>query len=135
MPNRVWPRTATVLALAVLLLLPGAVSAAPSFSGPARLANPSQILVQAWSFLTSFWEEIGCSLDPSGACVGSSLDNGCRLDPNGNGCSLDPDGRYGQSFVDEGCSLDPSGAGCAQNHLSSDEGCSLDPDGRCSDSR
>jgi hypothetical protein len=109
MSNRVWPRTATILTLAVLLLLPGAASAAPSFFGPARLASPSQMLLQAWSFLTSFWGE-----------------SGCRLDPNGAG---------GKSFIDEGCSLDPSGAGCVQDQPLSDNGCSLDPDGRCADAR
>lgn len=109
MPNRVWPRTATILTLAVLLLLPGAASAAPSFFGPARLASPSRILSQAWSVLTSFWGEIGCRLDPNGACVSSSLD--------------------------AGCSLDPSGAGCVQDHPFSDIGCSLDPDGHCADGK
>jgi hypothetical protein len=135
MPNRVWPRTATILTLAVLLLLPGGASAAPSFSGPARLASPSQILFQGWSFLTSFWGESGCRLDPNGACVSSSLDNGCSLDPSGNGCRLDPNGAGGQSFVDAGCSLDPSGAGCVQDHPFSDNGCRLDPDGRCADGK
>jgi hypothetical protein len=114
MSNRFWPRTTTMLTLAVLLLLPGAASAAPSFFGPARLTSPSQILLQAWSFLTSFWGESGCRLDPNGACVSSNLDNGCRLDPSGNGCSLDPDGARGQSFVDAGCSLDPDGS-CADS--------------------
>jgi hypothetical protein len=109
MPNRVWPRTATSLTLAVLLLLPGAASAAPSFFGPARLANPSQMLLQAWSFLASFWGKAGCSLDPDGA--------------------------GGKSLIDEGCSLDPSGTSCAQDRPSTDEGCSLDPDGRCANAR
>jgi hypothetical protein len=109
MSNRVWPRTATILTLAVLLLLPGVASAAPSSFGPARLASPSQMLLQAWSFLASFWGEAGCRLDPDGAGV--------------------------QSFVDVGCSLDPSGTGCAQDRPSTDVGCSLDPDGRCAVSR
>jgi hypothetical protein len=93
------------------------------------------MLLQAWSFLTSFWGENGCRLDPNGACVNSNLEVGCSLDPSGNGCSLDPNGAGGQSFVDEGCSLDPNGVGCVQDHPFGDNGCSLDPDGRCADSR
>ena len=71
--------------------------------------TPLAFLDQLWGFLTSWG--------------GSSLDEGCGMDPNG-GCRP-----ASQPRTDEGCIMDPSG-GCRAG-AQVDEGCIMDPDGRC----
>jgi hypothetical protein len=77
-------RTAVLVLLAAVLLVPGAASAAP------RSASPS-FLPRLWSLLTAIiWPDEGCGIDPDGRCKGAtastlpaSADEGCLIDPNG----------------------------------------------------
>jgi len=79
-------RTAVFVLLAVLLLVPGAASAAP------RSASPG-FLPRLWSLLVALWPDAGCLIDPSGLCKGTpaaapalpaSADAGCGIDPSGS---------------------------------------------------
>jgi hypothetical protein len=88
---------------AVLLLL-----AAPALHGAdAPRPRPAAVrpvavgsaapAVQLWSWLTGFWDAVGCSLDPNGHCApdaGSPATAGTPTEPDLGevGCSLDPSG-------------------------------------------
>jgi len=78
--------------IAALFVLSILVAAPWSAAEPrhARGVVPAQmILGQLWSQWTVLWSDIGCVIDPSGACGGSSApsqsDIGCIADPSG-GC-------------------------------------------------
>lgn len=100
-------RSAALFVLSILLAAPWS-AAEPRH---ARGAAPVQLLDQLWSQWTILWSDIGCILDPNGACGGSSVpsqaDIGCGADPNG-GC-------HGStaSQSDIGCIADPNG-GCGR---------------------
>ena len=99
------------LALAATLILPWPAAAQPSRQTLSRAAaagasaSPS-FLAQAWGALVSLWGEIGCGLDPDGACAPASAEIGCGLDPSGL-CAPAPDTSDQQ---DIGCLIDPNGA-------------------------
>jgi hypothetical protein len=131
-------RTVLLLLVAVLLALPGAVSAAGLQSprtARAILYDPLDLFSHLWSL----FRKEGCNIDPNGLCAPK---NGCGIDPDGlcapkNGCSVDPDGRclpHGSSLAtgDNGCEFDPSGR-CreSQSPVQTKNGCEADPDGRC----
>jgi hypothetical protein len=102
---------APLLALPILLTL----LATPAGALPLERALPD-LLSRGWSFLSSLWAEVGCSVDPFGHCGESSApapilsEGGCSIDPHGlcgavsapapilseEGCSIDPHGRRGQ---------------------------------------
>ena len=104
--------------LALLLALPillATLTASPAGAFPLDRALP-ELFARGWSFLSSIWAGVGCSVDPYGRCDASSApapifsDAGCMIDPNGGcgalnapvpifsdaGCELDPHGRCGQ---------------------------------------
>jgi hypothetical protein len=57
---------------------------------------------------TILWSDIGCVIDPSGACGGNSAPSQVDI-----GCGIDPDGRCRDSAAsqtDIGCGADPNGA-------------------------
>jgi hypothetical protein len=113
-------RIAVLCCLLLVFTAPWAAAEPREAYGPAS----SQLLAQLWSWLSGFWSEEGCMIDPSGWCGG---DEGCMLDPDGRnqetpsplyqeeGCMIDPNGRCGEAprpgNLDEGCMLDPSGCG------------------------
>lgn len=103
-------RTAALVLLAAILLLPGAASATP------RSASPS-LVPRLWSLLATIWPDAGCLIDPNGICKGTtstlpvSMDEGCLIDPNGR------------------CKGTPVAAPVLP--VSLHEGCGIDPDGRC----
>ncbi|HXU30442.1 MAG TPA: hypothetical protein VN851_07700 [Thermoanaerobaculia bacterium] len=102
---------ALLLALPILLTL----FAAPAGALPLERALP-ELFARGWSFLSSLWAEVGCSVDPHDRCAVSSApaaifsEGGGSIDPNGEcsassvplpilkdaGCGIDPDGRCGQ---------------------------------------
>jgi hypothetical protein len=70
-----------------LVLIPGRVLADKGRSQTAKA--PVATVPGFWSALTNLWQEAGCLIDPSGACVSEpepvtlSSDAGCIIDPNG----------------------------------------------------
>ena len=110
MPAHPSPARLAALALAAALILPWPAAAQPSRQTSVRetaTTSPasSNLLAQAWSALVSLWEEIGCGIDPSGACAPASGEIGCGIDPNGL-CATAP-GTSGQQDI--GCLIDPNG--------------------------
>lgn len=86
-----------VVVLALLLTTPWPVEASPSEAPRAEVAaNPFHLFLE---WLAGFWDDNGCTFDPSGSCRESadsespsgaeSLDNGCTFDPNGLPCRDD----------------------------------------------
>jgi hypothetical protein len=116
------PRPTTVLLVLVLglaLSLPGPATASPHREPARREAArrpPLDLSGRLWSFLTSFWAEEGCDIDPNGRCaatrstsgVTGQTDTGCDIDPNGR-CTAasSTSGVTGQT--DTGCYIDPNG--------------------------
>lgn len=99
-------RTAALALLAVLLLVPGAASAAPRSSSPS-------FLPQLWSLLAAFWPDAGCLIDPNGLCKATvTVDEGCGIDPDGR-CKGTASAL--PATIDEGCGIDPSG-NCTTGH-------------------
>jgi hypothetical protein len=86
-------------------------SAAQAAQGPLRLAGSLNLFAKGLAAAFG-WLDIGCSIDPSGACrpsppPASQLDGGCRIDPQ-DGC------QHSSQPADQlniGCSIDPQG-GC-----------------------
>ena len=103
-------RTAVLMLLTVVLLVPGAASAAP------RSISPS-FLPRVWSLLEALWPAAGCLIDPSGLCKGTTSAMPATVD---EGCGIDPSGR---------CKGSP--ASVPSLPASTDEGCGIDPNGRC----
>jgi hypothetical protein len=103
-------RCTRILALAGLLA---------SLSGPAAQAQtrfqPPPAAPSLLSSLTGGLWELGRAV---WARLGLTLDNGCKMDPDGNCVKAD---------LDNGCQMDPSGQ-CVKSTL--DNGCQMDPDGR-----
>jgi hypothetical protein len=73
-----------------LILIPGRALASPPDSSRVRVAKLSSVASHVWSLLSGLWQEAGCVIDPNGAiCTPTlspevpSLDEGCRLDPDG----------------------------------------------------
>jgi len=96
-------RAAALFILSILLAAPWS-AAEPRQDH--RAGSP--LLGRIWSRLTVLWSDIGCIIDPNGACHGSAATQGDI------GCGADPDGRCHSSAAtqgDIGCGADPSG-GC-----------------------
>jgi len=81
-------RIALLFVLTVLLAAPWSAAEGPRAGGE----SSPRILDQAWSWLSAYWSEIGCGIDPGGRCRDSSqgeppnqIDIGCLIDPSG-GC-------------------------------------------------
>ena len=80
---------AAVCLVGGLILIPGRALASPPDPGQVRGAETSSVMPQIWSLFTSLWQEAGCEIDPDRtACTpvspqALSLDEGCRLDPDG----------------------------------------------------
>ncbi len=109
------PQPKRHLALAVALPILFLLHAFPAGALPLDRALPD-LFARGWSFLSALWAEVGCSIDPAGACLTSGApapilsEGGCSLDPNGacgtsgapapilrdGGCELDPHGHCGQ---------------------------------------
>ncbi|HWM90549.1 MAG TPA: hypothetical protein VN493_07255 [Thermoanaerobaculia bacterium] len=77
-------RRISVLLLALVLAAPWSLAAEPRFEQRGAAWN---LFDRLWGALTSLWSEAGCTLDPSGKCLGGNVapmgDNGCTLDPDG----------------------------------------------------
>lgn len=62
-------------------------------AGPRALAAPSALLAGLWERLASLWDEVGCGIDPSGACVPApQQEPGAPADQGDVGCGIDPGG-------------------------------------------
>jgi hypothetical protein len=95
-----------VLLLAITLAVPWCAAAAPT-------SEPPVLLSRLWLFVTSLWGDIGCHLDPNGACSPNTNqgDTGCHIDPDGrcrDAVTVEPPAT---SNGDTGCHIDPNG-GC-----------------------
>jgi hypothetical protein len=81
---------AAVWLMGGLVLSPGRALASPSDSGWVRMGKSSVSESRFWGLLTTLWQEAGCLIDPSGACISQpvpvtpSSDEGCRIDPDGS---------------------------------------------------
>lgn len=126
----------TVLALALsvglVLALAGSAGAAPGQRATLARGSVSDrgttFLERAWGFISCFWSEEGCSIDPLGA---PSNKAGSIIDPlgapsNKEGSSFDP---LGVPANEAGSGFDPLGAPAPGSPV--DAGCSLDPLGGC----
>ena len=98
-----------IASIALLLVLAASLqaSAAPSWSRAAShnasvSETPLSLWSLAWRSVQSVWSKAGCSLDPYGRCLPSTLQ---ELE---NGCSIDPYGHY-RGSEKAGCRLDPYG--------------------------
>jgi hypothetical protein len=96
MPSLTLRRKVTALALATALTVPWASSAAPLVRH--QTTGPG-LLQQLWSVLIGFWD------------IGATLDDGCKMDPNGGGCAAGRAGAEPLITRDDGCTMDPNG-GC-----------------------
>jgi hypothetical protein len=97
-------RAAALFVLSLLLAAPWSAAEPREIRGH---ASPPA-LGQLWSQLTALWADIGCVIDPSGACrdtVAGQSNIGCVIDPGGR-CR---DAVTSQSDI--GCGIDPHG-GC-----------------------
>jgi len=82
--------------LVVLLALPATPAAAVPL-------DTNTLLAKVQGLLSIVWEEVGCQIDPWGACAPNLVDHGCENDLEGRckvprtdtGCELDPWGRRG----------------------------------------
>lgn len=82
---------------------------------PAQAAPASPDLAPSWSAIVKTlaavfgWLDLGCSMDPNGACrisqPAEGLDGGCSMDPSGS-CQA---GQPPADRLDIGCSMDPDG--------------------------
>lgn len=125
--------SALLVVVCLTLGWPSAAVAAP-WSGATTSSpgtSPWDFITRLSSFLSTFWADGGCTLDPNGRCGEAPDhlrgDNGCTLDPSG-GCRESSE----TSWAEEGCTLDPSGrCGESPDFLWGEGGCTLDPDGRC----
>lgn len=108
MSSRNFRQLVVAITLIAFLGAPLMSSAAPRRGGLlGERSVSSGGLTWLWGFLGGAWTKNGCSIDPSGRCVTSSLestDEGCMIDPSGrcvsapqdntkNGCLIDPNGR------------------------------------------
>lgn len=100
-------RSALLAAALGLFPLGSPAQAAPPAS-PAPATGSWSLIVKAFAAVFG-WLDVGCSIDPDGACRTQTptegLDGGCSADPNGAcqagqlpdrldlGCSADPNGR------------------------------------------
>lgn len=114
MPTHPSSTRLTALALAAALILSWPAAAQPNRQTLSRAAavgasaSPS-VLAQAWGALVSLWGEIGCRIDPSGACAPATAEIGCGIDPSGACAPASADTGTGTQ-EDIGCLIDPSGA-------------------------
>jgi hypothetical protein len=96
-------RIFVLFVLTVLLATPWSAAAPRQDNAPAP-----QLLARLWQQVAALWGDIGCIMDPGGACRESSA-------PTGDiGCGIDPHGGCGESSIpngDIGCGADPNG-GC-----------------------
>ncbi|HYU31854.1 MAG TPA: hypothetical protein VEW48_06800 [Thermoanaerobaculia bacterium] len=76
-------RISVLFVLTILLAAPWSAAAPRQDNAPAP-----QLLARLWHQVADLWGDIGCIMDPSGACRASpapTADIGCGMDPNG-GC-------------------------------------------------
>jgi hypothetical protein len=98
------------LALGLLVALLG-LPATPAGAVP---LDTSVVLGKLRGFLSAIWEEVGCQIDPWGACAPYLEDHGCELELAGR-C------RAAATLVSEG----------SQKPILGENGCEIDPLGRC----
>jgi hypothetical protein len=84
-----------VVVLGLALLSGPALQAAES--APPKLATVKSATAspvhQAWGWLVSLWDAVGCSIDPSGGCIPAGAPSEpVELDFGDVGCSIDPSG-------------------------------------------
>lgn len=105
-------RKTAFLVLVANLATPLVLAAAPRTKDPQPLKVAASILTnvmnQAWGFLTGIWVKLGCNVDPNGLCKeqpAAQTESSCNIDPNGQ-CTTQPAAR-----TKDGCNVDPNG-GC-----------------------
>src|SRR6185295_4665788 len=92
---------------ALVLGIALALAAHSAWAGPRRGQEADGTV---WDLGIRLWSEIGCWIDPYGACeTAQAPDEGCWLDPHG-GCGSDR-AVVPSSEADVGCIIDPHG-GC-----------------------
>ena len=87
MPAASFRRTLALLLLVFIFVVPWTSAAELRAESP-----PLDFLGRLWSYITSFWSETGCYIDPSGRC-GSRSSVPAPTDQLDSGCMIDPDGR------------------------------------------
>ncbi|HVT18124.1 MAG TPA: hypothetical protein VHQ90_18360 [Thermoanaerobaculia bacterium] len=106
---------ALVLTLAIPWPLP-ASQATRGFSHAKTADSAPELPGRLWDWLRGVWSKIGCTVDPSGACV-ARTEIGCTVDPNG--CTVKETSAAstaGRAAIplghsDIGCTVDPDGCG------------------------
>ena len=123
MAHRRLRRSVLILVLFTLLAAPwdsGAAASPEPRAARVAAEQPAHLVGSIWNHVVSLWSEIGCFIDPYGACTA------------GHGA----DGTAGAQSADEGCFIDPygrclAGPGTQAAQVSTDAGCHIDPYGAC----
>jgi hypothetical protein len=111
-----FPRLAIVvlvLTLATPWPLP-ASQATRGFSHAGAAGATPELPGRLWDWLRGVWSKIGCTVDPSGACI-TRTEIGCTLDPDGCIVKEAPAaGTASRAAIppgrsDIGCTVDPDG--------------------------
>lgn len=105
------PRRFTLCLLVALTVL----TAAPAGASP---FDAETLLGKLRGFLSVVWAEVGCQVDPWGACTpnlgdfggGGDLAGRIRAPRTDTGCMSELDGRCKTILADHGCEIDPIGA-------------------------